>query len=206
MLDIGLFCPDKDDGAGVALVKASQRLRCAGEALVDEVVILHKAWRDIRTEQQSLQTEISMLQKEVAKRRKAKESDEDLQAKMLPLRTALEDKKPAEKQAQEVRDEALHKIGNLVDSKVPETEDRTECTVGAVGEASGESHIDLMAKLDFTDMEKGTAVAGARGYFLKGDGVLLANALIRFGLDFAVERGFVPMQVPFFMTQPVSAL
>lgn len=51
----------------------------------------------------------------------------------------------------------------------------------------------------------GTGVAGNRGYYLKGAGVLLNQALINFGLAFLVKRGFTPLQTPFFMKQDVMA-
>jgi seryl-tRNA synthetase len=52
-------------------------------------------------------------------------------------------------------------------------------------------------------MFAGADVAGGRGYFLKGDGVLLNQALINFGLTFLRTRGFTPMQTPFFMRKEI---
>lgn len=43
------------------------------------------------------------------------------------------------------------------------------------------------------------SVAGSRGYFLKGAGVLLNQALISYALQFAYSRGSEPIQTPFFM-------
>ena len=47
--------------------------------------------------------------------------------------------------------------------------------------------------------------AGGRGYFLKGDGVLLNLALIQAAMAHAVGRGFTPVQTPFFMRQDAMA-
>lgn len=44
-----------------------------------------------------------------------------------------------------------------------------------------------------------TSTAGSRGYFLRGAGVLLNQALISYALQFAYSRGSVPIQTPFFM-------
>ena len=44
-----------------------------------------------------------------------------------------------------------------------------------------------------------TSTAGSRGYFLRGAGVLLNQALITYALQFAYARGSVPIQTPFFM-------
>lgn len=57
-------------------------------------------------------------------------------------------------------------------------------------------HIELMTAADMVDFERGTKVAGFRGYFLKGDGVLLANAVSQLALAHFTEKGFEPMMVP----------
>ena len=43
-------------------------------------------------------------------------------------------------------------------------------------------HVEPMTALDVADFERGAKVAGFRGYFLKGDGVLLANAVWQLAL------------------------
>ena len=40
---------------------------------------------------------------------------------------------------------------------------------------------------------------GSRGYYLKGEGVLLNQALINCALQFGVKAGYTPVQTPFFM-------
>jgi seryl-tRNA synthetase len=57
-------------------------------------------------------------------------------------------------------------------------------------------HVALMTALDIADFERGAKVAGFRGYFLKGDGVLLANAVWQLALKHFSAKGFVPMSVP----------
>lgn len=59
------------------------------------------------------------------------------------------------------------------------------------------NHIELMTELGMVDLERGTKVAGFRGYFLKGDGARLQFALWRFVQDFFTKKeNFVPMIVP----------
>lgn len=57
-------------------------------------------------------------------------------------------------------------------------------------------HMTLMKKHDMVDVERGVKLAGARSYFLKGDGMLLEQAVLQYVLKRLVERGFTPMQVP----------
>jgi seryl-tRNA synthetase len=58
------------------------------------------------------------------------------------------------------------------------------------------SHIDLMQDLGMVDFERGTKVAGFRGYFLKGDAVRLTWALWQFAQDILIQKGFTPVMAP----------
>jgi seryl-tRNA synthetase len=60
-------------------------------------------------------------------------------------------------------------------------------------------HVQLGLALDIIDIERGVKLAGTRNYFLKGDGALLHWAVLRFALDFMVQRGYAPMMVPLLM-------
>ncbi len=60
-------------------------------------------------------------------------------------------------------------------------------------------HVQLGQALGIIDIERGVKLAGTRNYFLKGDGALLHWALLRFAMDFMVERGYQPMSVPLLM-------
>ena len=60
-----------------------------------------------------------------------------------------------------------------------------------------------MQCLDIIELERGSRVAGHRGYFLKGLGVLLNQALINFGIKQLIQRGYTPVQPPFFVKKSV---
>lgn len=53
--------------------------------------------------------------------------------------------------------------------------------------------------------QRGSAIAGHRGYFLKGPGVQLNLALINYGIAFLMARKYTPLQTPFFMNKEVMA-
>lgn len=103
------------------------------------------------------------------------------------------------------RDYWVSKVGNLVHESVPVSSDeadnlvvRTWGTCKSVAEAPLH-HSDVMKKFGWLNMEAGSAVAGHRGYFLLGDGVLLNQALIQYGVRFLYKRGYNPVQPPFMM-------
>lgn len=58
------------------------------------------------------------------------------------------------------------------------------------------NHIELMDKLNMVDFERGTKVAGFRGYFLKGMGVTLSFALWQYAQKFFSGKDFTPLMVP----------
>jgi seryl-tRNA synthetase len=53
------------------------------------------------------------------------------------------------------------------------------------------------------DAKRGQKVAGHRGYFLKGPGVLLNTALSNFGLSILIKKGYIPIQPPYFMKKEI---
>lgn len=51
----------------------------------------------------------------------------------------------------------------------------------------------------------GADIAGGRGFYLKGDGVRLNQALINFGLDFLDKREYTLLHTPFFMRKDIMS-
>lgn len=57
-------------------------------------------------------------------------------------------------------------------------------------------HVQLGLDLDIIDIERGVKIAGARNYFLKGDGALLELAVLNFTLHKLVAKGFTAFLPP----------
>lgn len=93
-------------------------------------------------------------------------------------------------------------IPNIPDMTVPEGDsDADNQEVKRWGDPTEfafepKGHVELMSALGMADFERGTKVAGFRGYFLKGDGALLAFGIWRYAQDFFLKKDFVPMIVP----------
>lgn len=58
------------------------------------------------------------------------------------------------------------------------------------------SHIELGISLDIIDIERGSKIAGFRGYFLKNEAVLLQFALMQYTLQKFVSKGYTPVTPP----------
>lgn len=93
-------------------------------------------------------------------------------------------------------------VPNIPDMSVPEgATDAENVEVKIWGDIpkfdfEPKSHIDLMLKHDMVDFERGTKVAGFRGYFLKNDAVQLHFALWQYIVESFTKKGFDLMMVP----------
>ena len=93
-------------------------------------------------------------------------------------------------------------VPNIPDMSVPDgISDAENVEVKKWGEPATfaftpKGHVELMTALGIADFERGAKVAGFRGYFLKGDGVLLMNAVWQLALKHFSAKGLVPLSVP----------
>lgn len=63
------------------------------------------------------------------------------------------------------------------------------------------SHYHLVQLAGLANTERGSVVAGSRGYFLTGMGVRLNQALVSYASQFLIDRGHTMMQTPFVMNK-----
>lgn len=112
----------------------------------------------------------------------------------------------------EMRDKKIGTIGNLVHDSVPVSKDEEKDNKvvskwgvprtfeGIKYQTNGfRPHYELLEMIDAVEFEAAHEIAGNRAYFLKGNGVLLNQALINYGLAFMTMRGYTALQPPFFM-------
>ena len=94
----------------------------------------------------------------------------------------------------------LWNMPNILHDSVPEGKDETENAVirksGEAKERKMPGHEEILRKLDLVELDQAAKVSGARFYYLKGDMVLLEQALIRFSIDILVEKGYTPVSPP----------
>ncbi|KAM0926981.1 hypothetical protein ACQ4PT_003119 [Festuca glaucescens] len=207
MLDINLFRTDRDKHGDTELVRNSQRIRFESVELVDEVIALDLAWRR-QLDVDKISRELNKTNKEIGKLKAENQDATALIQSTEEIKGTLAAMKTEVQEAKTTLDAKLVTIGNIVHESVPVSKDEANnVIVRTWGERRLEgdlkNHVDLCIMLDIVSLEKGADVAGGRGYFLKGDGVLLNQALINFGLAFLRRRGFTPMQPPFFMRKEI---
>lgn len=102
-------------------------------------------------------------------------------------------------------DALMQLVAQPADDDVPLGKDDTEnVEIRREGEIrhfdfEPKDHVQLGLALGIIDIERGVKLAGTRNYILKGDGALLHWAVLRFAMDFMVDKGYVPMSVPLLM-------
>jgi len=137
---------------------------------------------------------ISKVVAEKKKASKGKDPCEEEVAQSKALDAKIEELVTKREDAEKQLEKALGSIGNIVhkDVVISKTEDDNPVlrTWGEIpkdlvvnGEELGKlHHHQVMHCLDFIEMERGSKVAGHRGYYLKGYGVMLNQALINYGI------------------------
>lgn len=130
------------------------------------------------------------------------EEREKLLEAMRHLKEGMAATEEKYKAAMEEWQKLMLMVPNIPDMSVPEGEsdaDNKEVKVwGTIPEFSfaPKGHAELMTAAGMADFERGAKVAGFRGYFLKGDGVLLANAVSQLALTHFSGKGLELLIAP----------
>ncbi|CAH0389683.1 unnamed protein product [Bemisia tabaci] len=109
--------------------------------------------------------------------------------------------------AENTRNAALGEVGNHLHPSVPISNDEDENeivrTFGDCAVRKRYSHVDLICMIDGIDSAMGAAVAGGRGYYLKGAAVFLQTALVQLTLSRWHSNGFETIYPPYFMRKEI---
>lgn len=209
MLDICLLRTDQ--GGNPELVRESQRRRYADVGLVDKVIAYDEEWRQTRGALDLAKKDKNATQKKIGEFMKKKETPPaELAAEKKAHEAKIVELEAKEKELIETRDATLGQIGNLVPNDVPVDDDEDNNLIESTwGEFEREdwmlSHYDLTQMAGIANTVKGAEVAGSRGYFLTGHGVLLNQALVSYAIHFLRKRGFTPLHTPFVMNKSMMA-
>ncbi|MGC9208523.1 MAG: serine--tRNA ligase [Nitrososphaeria archaeon] len=172
---------------------------------LDRLLELDERRRKLIQEINELRHQKNLLEQEIAKKIKsgAEVSEKD------KVKTLDEQIRQKENELSEIETQinSLQLVmPNFVDSSVPVGSDESyNVVVRTWGEAgrTGPDHIDIGLKLDLIDLERAAKTSGARFYYLKRDLVRLNYALIAYGLDFGVRKGFTLLQPPYMLRRAI---
>jgi len=201
MLDIKFITANPE------VVKKDLKKRQDREKLpwVEEVVKKHAEAKKLREEADKLRHTRNVLTGDISRLKKEGKSitAKVKEAKQLPQKIA-----DAEKQLQLLQERITHillRLPNILHKSVPYGKDETENKeIKKWGKPKKfgfelKVHGELLEERGLADFKRATKISGSGFNFLKGDLVLLEQALINFALAELVKKGFVPIAPPLMM-------
>jgi seryl-tRNA synthetase len=206
MLDIK-FIRDNPEAVKENIRKKFQEAKLP---LVDEVIALDRenreaiqAAQELRTARNAKSKQVGMLMGQAKKDPSKLEEAEALKAEVkadADTLAALEEKEGV--LAEKIRHIMLQ-IPNIIDPSVPiGPDDSANVEVERFGEAKVPDfpipyHTEIMESFDGIDMDAAGRVSGAGFYYLLGDIARLHEAVLAYGRDFMISKGFTYCIPPF---------
>ncbi len=194
MLDIKFLRANPD------IVKDNIRKKFQDEklVLVDEVLEMDKEIKDVRTRYEYLRSQRNSISREIGGLM-AKGQKDEAEAKKAEV-VAMADEMSGlqtrlDKLSADIRERMLV-IPNIIDESVPIGRDDSE---NVELERFGEPvvpdfevpyHVDIMERLNGIDLDSARKTSGAGFYYLRGDIARLHSAILSYGRDFMIDRGF----------------
>jgi len=203
MLDIKLFRENPE------AIKTSQKKRGKDEKLVDNVLELDQAWRDLLQQAEELKRERNVVSEKINQMKKEGKAAtaEIKKVKNVADEIAKLDIKISDALAR--RDSMRYKIGNILSNDVPlGTNIKVIRTWGTQPKFNftPKAHADIIEDLDIADVTRAAELSGARFYYLKNELVKLNLALIHFAFDNLIAKGYTPMWTPYLLRhRPIEA-
>lgn len=178
--------------------------------LVDQVLALDKenrdtiqAAQDLRTARNALSKQVGVLMGQSKKDPSKLEEAEALKAQVTADAQRLTELEERERELAEELRSVMMVIPNIIDSSVPiGKSDEENVEVERFGEALVPDfpipyHTEIMESFDGIDLEAAGRVSGSGFYYLLGDIARLHEAVLAYGRDFMIDKGFTYCIPPF---------
>lgn len=165
--------------------------------IVDAVIAKDTQRRNLIGEIESLRSERNKLNETLKKVR-----DPEVIAQSGKLKEKLQNLEPELRQVEEDFASLMLQIPGIPLDEVPVGKDSTGNEVirtwGEIPQLAftPKTHIELGESLDLIDIERGSKVAGFRGYYLKNEAVMLQFALMQYTLQKFISKGYTPVTPP----------
>ncbi|MFQ5506408.1 MAG: serine--tRNA ligase [Planctomycetota bacterium] len=173
---------------------------------VDEFLAVDRELRVLLPEVEGLRAEQRTSSKAVAAA--SSEARPGLVSRRKQIKERLVELSTNEKRLKERRSELLLLLPNIPAPDVPEgLDDSDNLEIRRVGEPpafdfEARDHVELGQSLDIIEIPRAARISGTRNYFLKGDGVVLEEAVLRLAFEHMLDKGFVPLAVPLLVRDP----
>lgn len=175
------------------IVRESIKKRGSKVELVDSFLELDRDWKKLTQEVEVIRSERNNLTT-------TKELAMANVAKLGEIKEKLNRLEKEEKELTAKRQDVLYRIPQIIDVDIPvgpgETANKVIKTVGEPKLKFGQLHDELMVKNDLIDLETAAQFSGARFRYLKNGAALAHLKLVNFAMNFAAQKGFIPIIPP----------
>ena len=166
--------------------------------LVDEVLEFDQQYREAKTKADSLRGERNALSKQIGglMAQGKKDEAEEVKARAAAMGEEMEKLEALETELEAKIKERMMVIPQMIDPSVPIGKDDSEnMELEKFGEPLVPDyeipyHVDIMESLDGIDLDSARRTSGNGFYYLKGDVARLHSAILSYGRDFMIDRGF----------------
>lgn len=179
--------------------------------LVDEVIALDAESRAAKAQADQLRAERNKLSKQIGALMAQKKTEEanELKARVTADSERLAGLEQKEVELSEKILQIMMVIPNMIDSSVPIGKDDSEnVEIERFGEPVVPDfeipyHTEIMERFNGIDLDSARRVAGNGFYYFMGDIARLHSAVIAYGRDFMIDRGFTYCVPPFMIRSSV---
>lgn len=207
MIDINLLRTNPE------MVKENIRKKFQNQKLgyVDEVLKLDGQIRELKKEGDNLRSSRNTLSSQIGLLMKDKKIDEAnvIKAQVVKNNERIIEIEKQEQELSEKLKKLMMAIPNIVDASVPVGKDDSEnVELKRFGEPKVPEyeipyHADIILSLGGMDKESAGRTSGEGFYYLLGDVARLHEAMIAFGRDFMIDKGFTYAIPPFMIRSDV---
>jgi seryl-tRNA synthetase len=171
---------------------------------LDELLEVDEEAKKINLEIQKLREDRNRGSAAIAAEAKAgKKPEKGKVERLAAVKEKIAELEAKAKEYDENVDKLLWNMPNILHESVPygksDDDNQVVRKEGAPVPRKEPSHDETLVKMGMLEMEQAAEVSGARFYYLKGEMVLLEQALIRFSIDLLYRKGFVPVSPPFML-------
>jgi seryl-tRNA synthetase len=204
MLDINYIRDNAEE------VKTACKNKQMDSSIIDQLLATDKKRRELQVEVDALRKQSNEHVKAIKETVHAggKPTSEQI-AKGKEIKSLIQEIEPNQKIVQETFDKLMYQVPNVPATDVPigknEDDNIVDRVVGDLPKFDFEpkQHHELMENLDILDTKRAVKIGGFRSYFLKGDGLLLEQAVLAYALKLLNTAGFTPMSAPILVNEDV---
>lgn len=191
MLDIAYIRENPDK------VKQGIKNKNLNPEIVDRVISSDTKRRDLIGKIEEIRAQRNKLNEELKVARTP-----ELIKKSGELKEKLQDLEPEFRNVEKEYELLMLQVPGIALDDVPVGKDSTgNVVVRTWGEVPkfdfpAKTHVEIGESLNILDIERGSKIAGFRGYFLKNEAVMLQFALMQYTLQKFISKGYTPVVPP----------